>query len=82
LRRRLCSAERFSERAMLRGSRREKTPWSNVSASLVSVTRCDQRLPGVGLRAVFLPVALLRVAMRKTTARSSNRSTARGTMRA
>jgi hypothetical protein len=44
LRRLLRSAERFSERAMLRGSLRENTPRSSVSASLVCVTRCDQRL--------------------------------------
>jgi hypothetical protein len=44
LRRLLRSAERFSERAMLRGSSRANTPLSSVSASLVCVTRCDQRL--------------------------------------
>ena len=48
LRRRLRSAERLSERAIARGSFKEKTPLSRSSASLVSVTCCDQRL-------VFLP---------------------------
>ena len=44
LRRRLRSAERFNERAMARGLANENTPLSKSSASLVSVTRCDQRL--------------------------------------
>src|SRR5258708_39769007 len=43
LRRRLRSAERFNERAMARGLANENTPLSRSSASLVSVTRCDQR---------------------------------------
>src|SRR5262245_29982751 len=43
-RRLLRSAERFSERAMLRGSSREKTPGSRSRALLVWVTRRDQRL--------------------------------------
>ena len=43
-RRRLRSAERFKERAMLRGSSRENTPGSRSSALLVWVTRRDQRL--------------------------------------
>src|SRR5919204_558861 len=42
-RRRLRSAERFSERAIRRGSSCEKTPRSRSSALLVSVTRFDQR---------------------------------------
>src|SRR6266404_5038050 len=44
LRRRLRSAERFNDRAMARGLANENTPLSKSSASLVSVTRCDQRL--------------------------------------
>ena len=48
LRRRLRSAERLSERAIARGSFKEKTPLSRSRASLVSVACCDQRL-------VFLP---------------------------
>ena len=44
LRRRLCSAERFSERAMARGLRFVKTPCSRSSALLVRMTRADQRL--------------------------------------
>jgi hypothetical protein len=48
LRRRLRSAERLSERAIARGSFKEKTPLSRSRALLVSVTCCDQRL-------VFLP---------------------------
>jgi hypothetical protein len=44
LRRRLRSAERLSERAIARGSFKENTPLSRSRASLVSVTRCDQRL--------------------------------------
>src|SRR6266850_4724506 len=43
LRRRLRSAERFNERAMARGLANENTPLSRSRASLVSVTRCDQR---------------------------------------
>ena len=43
-RRRLRSAERFNESAMLRGLSRENTPGSKSSALLVSVTRRDQRL--------------------------------------
>ena len=44
LRRPLRSADRFSERAIARGSFKENTPLSRSRASLVSVTRCDQRL--------------------------------------
>src|SRR5881296_1659343 len=44
LRRRLRSAERFKERAMLRGSVREKTPGSRSSALLFSVTCRDHCL--------------------------------------
>ena len=44
LRRLLCSAERFSERAMARGLRFVKTPCSRSSALLVRMTRADQRL--------------------------------------
>src|SRR5205814_10526327 len=44
LRRRLFSAERFRERAMLRGSVREKTPGSRSSALLFSVTCRDHCL--------------------------------------
>lgn len=46
----LRSAERIKEAAMLRALLRVKTPFSRVSASLVSVTRCDQRC----LRAVAI----------------------------
>jgi hypothetical protein len=42
-RRRLRSAERLSDRAMLRGLAFEKTPFSRSSALLVSVTFCDHR---------------------------------------
>lgn len=45
LRRRLRSAERLSERAMLRGADRVKTPFSSVRALLSRVTRADQRFP-------------------------------------
>src|SRR5262245_1920027 len=44
-RRRLRSAERFNERAIARGLANENTPLSRSSASLVSVTLCDQRRP-------------------------------------
>jgi hypothetical protein len=44
LRRRLCSAERLRDRAMLRGSVRAKTPGSKSRALLFSVTRRDHRL--------------------------------------
>ena len=40
----LRSADRFNERAMLRGSSRENTPESKSSALLFSVTWWDQRL--------------------------------------
>jgi hypothetical protein len=43
-RRLLWSADRFNERAMLRGSFLENTPGSKSSALLVSVTRRDHRL--------------------------------------
>src|SRR5687768_2098004 len=43
LRRRLRSADRFSERAMLRALLWLNTPWSRSSALLVRVTRPDQR---------------------------------------
>jgi hypothetical protein len=43
LRRPLRSADRFKDRAMLRGSSFEKTPGSKSSALLVSVTFWDQR---------------------------------------
>jgi hypothetical protein len=59
LRRRLRSAERLSESAISRGESLENTPSSSVNASLVSVTRCDQRFglrpPDVDLR--FLAMA-------------------------
>ena len=45
LRRRLRSADRFRETAILRGVDFVKTPPSRVSASLSRVTRADQRLP-------------------------------------
>lgn len=54
-RRRLRSAERLSERAMLRGSSLENTPRSRSSALLVSVTRRDQRFRlGVTMRIIPL----------------------------
>src|SRR6185436_6222072 len=43
LRRLLRSAERFNEAAIRLGSFEVKTPPSSVSASLCSVTSCDQR---------------------------------------
>src|SRR5215472_3760579 len=43
LRRRLRSAERFKESAILRGLLWAKTRCSSARALLVSVTRCDQR---------------------------------------
>src|SRR5262245_16348792 len=43
LRRLLRSADRFSEAAIALGSRLVNTPSSSVSASLCSVTACDQR---------------------------------------
>src|SRR5437763_10914750 len=45
LRRSLRSAERLSERATARGLRLVNTPRSRSSASLVRMTRADQRLP-------------------------------------
>ena len=45
LRRRLASADRFRETAILRGLDFVRTPPSSVSASLSRVTRADQRLP-------------------------------------
>src|SRR5215831_11426402 len=44
-RRLLLSADRFSDAAIRLGSRNVKTPLSRVSASLCSVTCCDQRRP-------------------------------------
>src|SRR6266496_3221872 len=44
LRRLLCSAERFNERAMRRRSSWANTPLSRSSALLVSITCRDQRL--------------------------------------
>ena len=44
LRRRLCSAERLSDSATARGLRLVNTPRSRSSASLVRMTRADQRL--------------------------------------
>jgi hypothetical protein len=43
LRRRLWSADLFNDMAMARGERRVKTPVSRSSASLVLMTRADQR---------------------------------------
>lgn len=43
LRRRLWSADLFNDAAMARGERRVKTPVSRSSASLVLMTRADQR---------------------------------------
>lgn len=43
LRRRLASADLFNEAAMARGERRVKTPLSRSRASLVFMTRADQR---------------------------------------
>ena len=55
LRRPLRSAERLSDRAIARGSFNENTPVSRSRASLVSVTRCDQRLVFfLGARVFFL----------------------------
>ena len=51
-RRRLRSAERLSERAMLRGSPRVNTPLSKSRALLVWVTCPDQRL-GFGVAMTF-----------------------------
>jgi len=47
LRRRLCSAERLSDAAICLALGLVKTPLSSVSASLCSVTSCDQRLVAV-----------------------------------
>ena len=44
-RRRLRSADRFSEMAIFRGVDLVKTPFSSVRASLSRVTRADHRLP-------------------------------------
>jgi len=56
LRRRLDSAERFSDRAIARGLFLVKTPGSRSSASLVCMTRRDQREPFfAGLRLPFAP---------------------------
>ena len=43
LRRRLCSAERLSDRAMERALRLVNTPCSRSSALLVRMTRADHR---------------------------------------
>src|SRR5262245_62972481 len=67
LRRLLRSADRFSDAAIALGSRLVNTPLSSVSASLCSVTACDQRralLPrSLTLRALpprrFVAVAFL-----------------------
>jgi hypothetical protein len=48
LRRLLRSADRFSDVAMARGVRFLKTAFSRSSASLVSVTRPDQRVASSG----------------------------------
>jgi hypothetical protein len=45
LRRLLLSADRFSDAAIALGSLLVNTPLSSVSASLCSVTACDQRRP-------------------------------------
>src|SRR6266542_6695009 len=55
LRRLLCSAERFSERAMRRGSSWANTPFSRSSALLVSITCRDQRF-GSDFGLLFLVV--------------------------
>lgn len=47
-RRLLASAERFSDRAMLRGLLRLNRPRANVNASLACVTRPDHLRLGVG----------------------------------
>src|ERR1700754_1752222 len=47
LRRLLRSAERFNEAAIRLGSLDVNTPSSSVSASLCSVTSCDQRRRGL-----------------------------------
>src|SRR5260221_13936237 len=59
--RRLRSAERLRERAMASGSAWEKTPFSKSMASLVSITRFDQRRAPAGLRreAVFPEVVFM-----------------------
>src|SRR6516225_3216122 len=44
-RRELLSADRFKDAAIRSGSRNVKTPLSRLSASLCSVTCCDQRRP-------------------------------------
>ena len=44
-RRRLRSADRFSDMAIFRGLDLVKTPFSSVRASLSRVTRADQRFP-------------------------------------
>jgi hypothetical protein len=54
LRRRLRSAERFSDRAISRGLDLVNTPLSSVSASLSLVTRLDQRGPPRFVRLDFL----------------------------
>jgi hypothetical protein len=54
LRRELRSAERFSDAAIIFGSVSLKTPRLRSSASLCSVTRCDQRFEEVLLAEVFL----------------------------
>src|SRR6266571_6742152 len=56
LRRRLRSAERFSDRAMLRGSSREKTPRSRSRALLFAVTRWDQRLRAPAAMLCLFPI--------------------------
>src|SRR5689334_16293899 len=56
LRRRLCSAARFNDRAMALGLRLVNTLFSSVSASLSSVTRRDQRV----LRCALPPRELVR----------------------
>jgi hypothetical protein len=62
LRRRLCSADRLSESAMARGLSFLKTLSSSVRASLVCVTRFDQRRL-LRLAAGFVDFLVLRRAM-------------------
>src|SRR5215470_11474498 len=63
-RRELLSADRFKDAAIRLGSRDVKTPLSRLSASLCSVTCCDQRRP---FRAVPAP-GRLRLALRRDAA--------------
>src|SRR5215471_19175310 len=84
-RRLLLSADRFNDAAIRLGSRNVKTPLSRVSASLCSVTCCDQSRPVPaarrdeplrrGLRRLRPALSLFRGSLRRPPAALSRRET-------